>query len=245
MARIVIVDDDQLVCAIVARTLTPLGHVVTAVRDGDDALDSLWESAPDLVILDCALPGKTGLTILRELRESAMFVDLPVLILTARRSEWHAKASLGAGANAYVRKPFDAVELIAKIDALLAPSPPRAAAVLPPTAAVPSDLLVDPARLADLRDAVGEDDANRLLAMMLSDIGTRTTEIAAALARGDAPRAVQEAHALRGACDGIGANDLARLCLAVERSETTSSEKLQACAVRTMAEIERMRAAVI
>ena len=105
MAKIVLVDDDELICEIVARMLAPFGHQVVPVRDGDDALDALWEHGPDLVILDCALPGKTGLTILREIRDSAMFRELPVLILTARRSEWHAKLALETGANDYVRKP--------------------------------------------------------------------------------------------------------------------------------------------
>ena len=122
MARIVIVDDDELICAIVAHTLAPAGHIVTAVRDGDDAFDTLWELGPDLVILDCALPGKTGLTILREVRQSAMFDGLPVLILTARRSDWHAKLAIEAGANDYVRKPFEPGELIATVDRLLASS---------------------------------------------------------------------------------------------------------------------------
>ncbi|WP_421020751.1 response regulator transcription factor, partial [Klebsiella pneumoniae] len=86
------------------------------VRDGDDAVDVLWECGPDLAILDCALPGKTGLAILREIRQSAMFQTLPVLILTARRSEWHAKLAMEAGANDYVRKPFNPGALIDKIE---------------------------------------------------------------------------------------------------------------------------------
>lgn len=120
MGRIVIVDDDALMCAIVARALAPAGHVVTPVPDGDDAVDILWANGPDLVILDCALPGKTGLTILREIRESAMFAELPVLILTARRSEWHARVAMEAGADAYMRKPFEPDDLLAKVDAILA-----------------------------------------------------------------------------------------------------------------------------
>ncbi len=127
MAKIVLVDDDEIVCRIVARTLMPLGHDVVSVRHGDDALDALWEHGPDLAILDCALPGKTGLTILREIRDSARFDDLPVLILTARRSQWHARLALDSGANDYVRKPFEAADLIAKVEGLLAAAPPGVA----------------------------------------------------------------------------------------------------------------------
>jgi CheY-like chemotaxis protein/HPt (histidine-containing phosphotransfer) domain-containing protein len=235
MARIVIVDDDDLICAIVARTLTPLGHVVTPVGDGADALDSLWESGPDLVILDCALPGKTGLAILGELRTSAMFRDLPVLILTARRSEWHVKMALDAGANAYVRKPFAPEELIEKVTALLAPATSTPAATAP-------EALLDRDRLADLRGAVGDADADRLLEMMLRDIGARAEAIAGALGEGNQVRAEREAHALRGACNGIGAHDLATACLAIERGECRTSNALVSLAVRTMAAIEEARA---
>lgn len=232
MARIVIVDDDELVCAIVVRTLAPLGHVVLSVRDGEDALDSLWESAPDLLILDCALPGKTGLAILAEMRTSAMFRDLPVLILTARRSEWHVKMALDAGANAYIRKPFEPDDLIEQVTTLLSP------AAGPVTAA---STLLDCDRLADLRGAVGDADASRLLQMMLRDIAARTEAITGALAQRDFVRAEREAHALRGASNGVGALDLALACLAIERGQTRNSDTLETCAVRTIAAIEEAR----
>lgn len=266
MARIVIVDDDELICAIVARTLTPLGHVVLPVGDGGDALDSLWDSAPDLVILDCALPGKTGLAILAELRESPMFRDLPVLILTARRSEWHVKVALDAGANAYMRKPFAPEALSEAVTALLSPAPhpaplpakpvanpagapseakPPVPAVVdhpaPPADNLPADNLLDADRLADLRAAVGDADAYRLLDMMLRDIGARTEAIAGALSEGNFARAAQEAHSLRGACNGIGALGLAQACLAIERGECRTSASLETLAVRTMAAIEEAR----
>jgi DNA-binding response OmpR family regulator len=231
MATIVMVDDDELLCAIVARTLAPLGHTVVAVRDGDDAVDVLWECGPDLAILDCALPGKTGLAILREIRQSAMFQTLPVLILTARRSEWHAKLAMEAGANDYVRKPFNPGALIDKIEHLLATTPPLE----------DDGSLIDKARLADLRAAVGYAQANTLLAMMATDIVERTNRIAALLAEQDFPRAVTQAHALRGAADGIGALDLAQQCREIERQAERSAGPITACATATVAAIEQVR----
>ncbi|BCA59026.1 response regulator [Sphingomonas sp. HMP6] len=233
MARIVIVDDDELFCQIVARTLTPAGHVVVAVRDGDDALESLWENGPDLVILDCALPGKTGLTILRELRQSAMFATLPVLILTARRSEWHAKMAITAGANDYLRKPFDAAELIATIDRLLA------AATVPQ----PSARLLDEARVAELRIALGERQADILLSMMERDIAERAEVIVAALTTGDTATALTQAHALRGASEGIGATELAHLCHQIEREGQRDDTAIAACAAATVKAIALARVA--
>ncbi len=231
MARIVIVDDDELLCQIVARTLAPLGHVVIAVRDGDDALEALWENGPDLAILDCALPGKTGLTILREIRESAMFATLPVLILTARRSEWHAKMTITAGANDYIRKPFEAGELIGTIDRLIAAA----------TESSPGGRVLDEARIADLCVAVGVRQADSLLAMMERDIAERTKVIIAALAAGDAAAALAQAHALRGAADGVGALELARQCHRIEREGQTDSGPIAACAIAAIDAIAHAR----
>lgn len=233
MARIVIVDDDELFCQIVARTLAPAGHVVVAVRDGDDALESLWENGPDLVILDCALPGKTGLTILRELRQSAMFATLPVLILTARRSEWHAKMAITAGANQYLRKPFDAAELITTIDRLLTTA----------TAAQPSARLLDEARVAELRLALGERQADILLAMMERDIAERSQMIVTALTSGDTATALTQAHALRGAAEGIGATELGHLCHQIEREGQRDGTPIAACATATVKAIVLARVA--
>lgn len=231
MATIVMVDDDELLCAIVTRTVAPLGHTVVAVPDGDDAVDVLWECGPDLAILDCALPGKTGLAILREIRQSAMFRTLPVLILTARRSEWHAKLAMEAGANDYVRKPFEPGALIDKIEHLLTTAPQ------PQDAGSPLDM----ARLADLRAAVGHAQADTLLAMMATDIVERTSRIAALLEEEDFARAVTQAHALRGAADGIGALNLAEQCRAIEHQIERTAGPLSACATATVAAIERAR----
>ena len=231
MARIVIVDDDELLCQIVARTLAPAGHVVVAVRDGDDALEALWENGPDLVILDCALPGKTGLTILGEIRQSARFATLPVLILTARRSDWHAKMALAAGANEYLRKPFDGTELIDTIDRLIAAN-----------AAGQIDVrLLDGARVAELRLALGERQADILLAMMERDVAERTQTIVTALESGDTATALAQAHALRGASDGIGAVELARLCLQIERDGQRDGTPIAACAAATVKALAQAR----
>ena len=232
MARIVIVDDDELFCQIVARTLAPLGHMVVTVRDGDDALEALWANGPDLAILDCALPGKTGLTILREVRESAMFGKLPVIILTARRSEWHAKMAMTAGADAYVRKPFEPDDLIATIERLLAAAAPSH----------PHTTLLDQTRIADLRTAVGAEQADTLLAMMERDIADRTKTIVTALERGDGATALTQSHALRGAADGVGALELARLCRGIEREGQKDGGPIAACARATIEAIEHARA---
>lgn len=232
MARIVIVDDDELLCQIVARTLEPAGHVVVAVRDGDDALESLWENGPDLAILDCALPGKTGLTILREIRQSAMFTSLPVLILTARRSEWHAKMAITAGANEYLRKPFEPAVLVGTVNRLIA------------GAATTFDArMLNDARVAELRIALGERQADILLAMMERDIAERTRVIFGALEAGDTETAVMQAHSLRGASDGIGAIALGRLCLEIEREGQRDGTRIAACASATVKAIALARVA--
>jgi DNA-binding response OmpR family regulator len=229
------VEDDELICGIVASILAPFGYTVIPVRDGDDALDALWEHGPDLAILDCALPGKTGLTILRDIRDSARFATLPVLILTARRSEWHAKLAAETGADDYVRKPFEAAELIAKIDALLANSLSQR----------DEAALLEQERVTFLTSVAGATGADDLLALFENDISARATEIADLLARGETALASKAAHALRGAADSVGALKLAGHCHAIERCDTTDSAPLAECATATIEAIAHARASLL
>lgn len=112
---IVLVDDDPLVCDLVSETLEAAGYLVLAVDDGAEAMDVIWNSQPALVILDCGLPGRPGMALLGDLRASAMFSDLPIVMLTGRSSKWHEKSALKCGASCYVRKPFDPRELLVAV----------------------------------------------------------------------------------------------------------------------------------
>lgn len=123
MARIVIADDDELIGTIVCDALLAAGHAAGHVTNGRDALLIIRRRKPDLVILDCNMPEITGILVLRELRQSPAFFDLPVLMLTGRASEKDIELALYQGASDYLTKPFDPGELVHRVTKLLKKRP--------------------------------------------------------------------------------------------------------------------------
>src|SRR5438477_5453187 len=99
------------------RTFAAEGYLVEAVADGGEALAAVERSAPDLLVLDVAMPGIDGLAVARRLRDKGL--GLPILLLTARDAVSDRVAGLDAGADDYLVKPFAAEELVARVRALL------------------------------------------------------------------------------------------------------------------------------
>jgi DNA-binding response OmpR family regulator len=122
MARILLADDDPFIGDIVRATLSNRGYVVGVVTSGEDALRVAETKRPDLLILDCAMPGIGGVEALRRIRNSTIAFDTPVLMLTARTGRRDEEIGLRAGANDYLGKPFDPTELIVVVDRLLSKS---------------------------------------------------------------------------------------------------------------------------
>lgn len=121
MARIIIVDDDEIVTEIIVEALARDGHLVSAVHDGDAALAAIADADPDLVILDYTLPGDaTGLALLRALRAAPGHAALPVLMLTARQGRILAGRAALDGVDAYMTKPFSPAQLAREVERLLA-----------------------------------------------------------------------------------------------------------------------------
>ncbi|MDA8344205.1 MAG: response regulator transcription factor [Thermaerobacter sp.] len=116
MARVLVVDDDDDVQAVLGQYLAHDGHDVVAARSGDQALGAL-DDPPDVMLLDLTLPDLDGLEVLRRLRSRRM--DLPVLVLSARGEEADRLLGLGLGADDYVVKPFSPREICLRVAALL------------------------------------------------------------------------------------------------------------------------------
>jgi DNA-binding response OmpR family regulator len=118
MPLVIIADDDELVVDIVRTVLEARGHVVGRLNDGKPVRTVVELKRPDLVILDCAME-VSGIVALKEIRASEKAYDTPVMILTARRSAADEEIAWSAGADDYLRKPFDPDELVARVEALI------------------------------------------------------------------------------------------------------------------------------
>ena len=117
--RLLLVEDHADLALWIAKTLRHSGFAVDIVGRGDHALAAVYTQAYDLVILDLSLPGVDGIDVLREMRRQEKTVLTPVLILTARATLDDKVRGLNLGADDYLSKPFELVELEARIKSLL------------------------------------------------------------------------------------------------------------------------------
>jgi DNA-binding response OmpR family regulator len=117
---VLVADDDEDILLLVTTTLTRAGFEVIQARDGKQALDLTRAEAPQVVVLDIAMPELDGLTVLRRLRADAATADLPVVLLSARAQEADVARGYAEGASKYVAKPFRPSELVDAVNDLLA-----------------------------------------------------------------------------------------------------------------------------
>jgi two-component system, OmpR family, response regulator MprA len=122
-ARVLVVDDDPPLRRMLERTLSAEGWEVTVAADGGAALVAAERSAPDVIVLDVAMPDLDGLAVCRRLRSKGL--PTPILMLTARDAVPDRVAGLQAGADDYLVKPFAVSELIARLHALTRRRAPR------------------------------------------------------------------------------------------------------------------------
>ena len=121
-AQILVIDDSALIVEILRNILSLQGYQVESRNDGQSGWDRLVEDEaprPDLVLLDLNMPGMDGLTLLRRLRADERFALLPVIILTGETDSDTRIQALKAGANDYLSKPVQAVELLARVKTIL------------------------------------------------------------------------------------------------------------------------------
>lgn len=113
------VEDDATIRDIEVYALNATGFEARGFEDGTSFWEALRHERPELVVLDVMLPGMDGVELLRNIRASAAFGDLPVIMATAKGAEYDKIQSLDLGADDYVVKPFGVMELISRIKAVL------------------------------------------------------------------------------------------------------------------------------
>jgi len=117
--RVLVVDDEPDIVALVAYHLAKSGYSVSTATSGTDGLAVARRDKPALVILDLMLPGLSGLEVMEELRGEAATAGIAVLMLTARREESDRIKGLTLGADDYLTKPFSPQELVLRVAAIL------------------------------------------------------------------------------------------------------------------------------
>jgi DNA-binding response OmpR family regulator len=125
---VLVIEDEKEIRDLVRYNLERAGFRVNAVAEGEEGLQRLFASRPDAVVLDLMLPGRSGLEVLREVRNEPATRDLPVLVLTARSAEMDKLLGFEHGADDYLTKPFSPRELVARLRALLRRAQPERAA---------------------------------------------------------------------------------------------------------------------
>lgn len=115
MIKILIVDDEKPICDLIDLNLSSAGYHCTSVQDGLEAIDRIEKEKFDLILLDIMLPGADGYDIMEYIRP----LGVPVIFITAKHEVKDRVKGLKLGADDYLVKPFDVVELVARVEAVL------------------------------------------------------------------------------------------------------------------------------
>ena len=142
-ARVLVVDDERSLAALVGTYLTEAGFAPALVHSGPDAVAAARQQAPDVMILDLGLPGLDGVEVCRQVRT---FSDCYIIMLTARSHETDKLIGLSVGADDYLTKPFSPRELVARVQTVLRrprPARPDESRLRPGTVSVFGPLRID------------------------------------------------------------------------------------------------------
>lgn len=116
---VLVAEDQADLRDMITATLELSGHRVFSAADGQEAVEQAEEQRPDLIILDLHMPGLNGFEVCERLKAQEPFRSVPILIISAGGSREQIRASLNAGAQEYLAKPFELDHLIQRVDALL------------------------------------------------------------------------------------------------------------------------------
>jgi DNA-binding response OmpR family regulator len=120
--RVLVVEDDPVIQLLLREVLSGRGYDVGVANDGEAGLAAVLRDPPDLVVLDVMMPGLDGYEVLGQLRQRPATAGIPVLLLTALNSDEDIARGFAAGANDYMRKPFQSEDLLSRVSALLEPA---------------------------------------------------------------------------------------------------------------------------
>jgi DNA-binding response OmpR family regulator len=117
--RILIVDDQRDICAMLEQVLGPAGYDTTSVNTGKEAIASVLDDAPDLILLDVSMPDMDGYAVATMIKADPATASIPIIMVSAQVGRGARVVGLGTGAEDYLTKPVDTAELVLKVRNLL------------------------------------------------------------------------------------------------------------------------------
>ena len=120
--RVLVVDDDPVILELLRINFEIEGYEVLAATDGEQGLAKAREEEPDVVLCDIMMPRLDGIEVVTQLRGDPRTAHLPIVLLSAKAQKVEVDRGLAAGADDYVTKPFDPLELLERVNAVLAKS---------------------------------------------------------------------------------------------------------------------------
>ncbi len=119
------VEDDNSIRDLMIYTLNSAGFEAMGFEEGESFFEALQNQKPDLIMLDVMLPGEDGISILKKIRAKSDIADIPVIMATAKGTEFDKVIGLDLGADDYLTKPFGMMEMISRIKAVLRRTKPK------------------------------------------------------------------------------------------------------------------------
>ena len=113
------VEDDQAIRDLMIYTLNSAGFEATGLEDGNALFSALEQKRPELIMLDIMLPGEDGISILKKLRGNTAISEIPIIMATAKGTEYDKVIGLDLGADDYLAKPFGMMEMVSRVKAVL------------------------------------------------------------------------------------------------------------------------------
>jgi two-component system sensor histidine kinase/response regulator len=260
IARILVVDDNEVNRKIARRQLEQKGFLVETANDGREAVEAAAKVPYDLIFMDWMMPEMDGFEATRRIREreKGMGHRVPIVAMTARAMEGDRELCMEPGMDDYLTKPVRFEELDAVLEKWLAPRPggekaaapaPAPAKATPPSSAAPStEPPVDESVLDGLAAYQNEGDPDivkELVDIFIREMGPRLERLDRAVADGDADALMREGHGIKGTSLSIGAGPLAGIARVLEEGGHNGSVEGADVVLRDLRrEYERVAAAL-
>jgi DNA-binding response OmpR family regulator len=118
-STVLVVDDDPVILKLLEVNFEMEGFIVLLAHDGAEGIDVARSERPDIIVSDIMMPGKSGLELVSELKSDPSTSDIPIILLSAKAQNADVRSGMDAGADEYVTKPFEPLDLVDRVNQLL------------------------------------------------------------------------------------------------------------------------------